>query len=340
MIGYSLALALAAAAPAQAQQAQAQQAQARPAQAQGDMWRHEGSGISIPRRIGELRLRNVEDGSDGAGTDVYAQLGTGGTVVTVYVYRSAYPNVAMWFERVRHAMADTVGSEGVAVAPRTFTLAGAPAPNGLREEFAVPKNNQMGAQATGVAMAQVGEWILKVRISAQRLDQPGIARMMDEVLAAVRVERFPFVLPLTIPGRCPEPNRMAADQLRSPSPAAVQAAAGEASVWAQARGRGGLAAEPQSWCRDATEVPAQYGTVYRRRDGAGWVALLGDAGTAVSAERIDLPGDADGALFASSTARTDVVALFEGVPHPDAGVITGLPVLAGRARGLAEVRGR
>jgi hypothetical protein len=111
--------------------------------------------------------------------------------------------------------------------------------------------------------------------------------------------------------------------------------------YGEARGNGGLAAEPGLWCRvTATEVPAQYASLYRRRDGSGWVALFGDSGRAIAAAPTNVPGQTTSYLWASTPASTQVVALYDALPDPDAAVLVGLPVVVGQARGLAEVGGR
>jgi hypothetical protein len=312
---------------------------AAPAGAQ-ELWRHDGSGVSIARQIGAMRLRDESDNSAAARTDMFLQFGTSDqTTVTFYVYRPPYPNVALWFERTRISMATFVGSGDVPAAPRSFTLTGARAPNGLREELEVRQANMMSARATAVAMAQVGEWIVKVRVSSRVLDRAGVAAVVDEILAAVRVEpRQGAVLPLRIPGPCPDSNRMTAAALGSVEANAVAAAADRGrAVEAEMRGRGGLAANPQDWCCELTEPPPQYGSVYRRRVGTGWVALLGDSAYAVSAEWLRLPGTVNAAVFAGTSASAHVATLYDGLPHPDPAIIAALPVLTGEQRGLADI---
>jgi hypothetical protein len=309
------------------------------AQAQ-DMWRHGPSGVSIAREIGEMRLREERDNSNGVGADVYMQFGSGGTTVTFYVYRSAYPNVALWFERTRLAMQQSVGSGGTAVAPRPFTLGSSSSANGLREELDVPPANLMRARATAVAMAQVGQWIVKARVTSSDLDRAGVTALMDQLLAAVQLSgTAPPPLPLAVPSVCTEDVRMRGDRIgnvrESETAAALMAAVlGDA----EARGGGGLASDPQSWCRmTTTEVPIEYGTVYRRRDGGGWVALLGDSGRAAAALALDAPGRARAGLIAITPASTQTVAVYDGIPDPDQAVPVSLPVVVGQATGMVQI---
>lgn len=308
---------------------------AAPASAQRGDWRHEGSGISLPRQIGEMRMGQVQGASGGGNFDVILQYGDGQTPVTLYVYRSAYPNAALWFERTRLAMNQHVGAGARDAAPRSFTLGGAPSPNGLREEIALPGN-----RATAVAIAQIGEWVVKARITSSRLDAAAVAQRMDQLLGALRFARpITRAAPLQVPQPCGEMPRMEGRRL---DPNAGNALA-EGTVmgivaYGQARGHTGLAAEPAAWCRDtSTQVPVQFGTVYRERDGTGWVALLGDSGRAAAAFRFDLPGSTRAGGYVSTPASTQVAAVYEGLPHPDAALPEMLPIVVGQARGIAEI---
>lgn len=307
---------------------------AAPAAAQsGGEWRHEGSGISLPRQIGEMSLSREQDASGGGNWDVILQYGSTDTPVTVYVYRSAFPNAALWFERTRLAMNEHVGSGSRDAAPRSFTFGGAPAPNGLREEIAL-----QGGRSTAVAMAQVGDWMVKVRITSGSLDRTAITEAMGRLLGAFRFARpTPAPLPLTVPGPCTNDARMRGDPIRNGGPEAMAAALFVVVGDADARGRSGLAAEPRLWCRASTELPVRFGTVYRRIDATGWVALLGDSGMAAAAGPVDIPGEVRAALYASRPASTSVVALYDGIPNPDRAIPVALPVVVGQARGLAEM---
>jgi hypothetical protein len=308
---------------------------ATPAAAQ-DMWRHRESGISLPRAVGQMRLTQERDASGGGNYDVILQYGYERTPVTVYIYRSAYPNPALWYERTRLAMNEHVGSGHRDAAPRSFTLGGAPAPNGLREEIQLDPGH-----STAIAMAQIGEWMVKVRITSASLDRTGIGEAMDRLLGAMQFARAtPAPLPLVVPGPCEGDTRMAGRAITGTgSEEAVAAAAVFGLIgYGEARGIDGLAAHPDQWCRvTATRLPASLGSLYRRRLGNGWVALLGDSGIAAAAVPIDVPGRAQAALFASTTRSTQAVAVYDAMPDPDEAIILAIPVVTGERRGLVEV---
>jgi hypothetical protein len=307
---------------------------AAPAAAQ-DMWRHAESGISLPRRIGEMRLQNESDASGGRRQDVALQLGTGDTAVTLYIYRAAYPNPALWFERTRLAMTMNVGAPADRVAPNSFTLGNASAPNGLREDIAITGGR---ARATSVAMAQAGEWIVKLRVTSASLDVAGVGQRMDALLGALRFERMPAPHPLVVPGPCPDETPMRGRPIREVTTEAVAAGTVNGIIaMGQARGHSGLAANPSEWCRMETRMPAMMGAVYRRRNGSEWVALVTDAGRAVAGMRLEVRDAAVAATYATVPGTTSLIALYDELPDPDSAIGPAVPVIMGEGRGLTEI---
>jgi hypothetical protein len=307
---------------------------AAPAAAQ-EMWRHAPSGISVPRQIGEMELRSESDSSGGRGEDVAVQFGSGDTVVTLYIYRAAYPNPALWFERTRLAMNVNVQAPVNRVDPRSFTLGNASAPNGLREDIALPGPR---LRATSVAMAQAGQWLVKTRISSASLDRDGVAARMDALLGALRFETMPTPHPLVVPGPCPDEVRMRGELIRRPSTEAVMAGTVQGIIaMSNARGHSGLAANPAEWCRATSEMPAIFGALYRKRDRSEWVALVTDAGRAVAGMRLEVREAAGAATYATVPGTTSLIALYRDLPNPDAAIPAAVPVIVGQARGLTEV---
>ncbi|HWT13204.1 MAG TPA: hypothetical protein VN231_10665 [Allosphingosinicella sp.] len=311
-----------------------------PAAASAQAWVHQRSGVSLASLPDGLRLGGETDNRRD-GSDVWIQLGTDDEPVTLYVYRSAFPNPALWFERTRLAMHANVGTANEAVAPRSFTLGGATAPNGLREEVAIPASARF--RSTAVAIAQAGEWIVKARITSASLDREGIGRKMDRLLAALRLPPATAApLPLLVPGLCPGEQEMRGRPRRQTLENVTLASPLLAAAHDQARGRSGLAAEPNAWCRESSNIPAEYVTVYRRRDGGAWTALVGDSGVAVSGYVMavaELP-DLDGAATVGANPSATALALvYDGLPDPDGAIEPALPFATGQQRAVAQIDG-
>lgn len=300
--------------------------------------RHDASGITVPETIGDMRRGAERDLSDGKALDLMIQYGSDTEPVTLYLYRGAFPNPALWFERTRHAMKLNVGLATNAVAPRAFTLGGAPAPNGLREEAALTGAGPW--RSTAVAIAAAGEWMIKSRITSQTLDQAGVSAKMDRLLGAIRFDKAPAgALPLIVPAACDSEGSYSGKATNRDREKRL--AAGMISgvvALSMSRGQSGLAADPNGWCRARSGHPAEHLSLYRKRDGETWVALLGDAGRAV----IGLPfeefaGAKGAALLSSNPTSVQIVGLFDGPPPPDTAVLAALPVVAGAQRGLVEI---
>ncbi|MEA3013207.1 MAG: hypothetical protein QOD42_1752 [Sphingomonadales bacterium] len=306
-----------------------------PAAASAEGWRHAQSRIEIAELPAGLHVASVSDGR-GDGSDVIVQLGDDDDAVTLYVYRAAFPNPALWFERTRLAMRVNVAAPLGDVAPRSFTLGTGAAPNGLREEIAIPPGNRF--RSTAVAMAQNGEWMIKLRISSTSLDRPGIAARMDALLAAIALPAgAPAPLPLVVPAACPDANAMRGRQRRQSMENSLLGVAAILEAHNDARGRSGLAAEPANWCREATRFPVEQVAVYRRRDGKAWAALLGDAGLAVSAYLNDDPQLPGAMTYAANPSITGLAFVYDAMPGPDEAVEPALPFLVGRARSSVSI---
>lgn len=302
---------------------------AKPAHAED--WRHGPSGISIPDLPrGFHRGRETDNSRDGSGSDVFIQLGSDSEPVTLYVYRAAFPNPALWFERVRQAINVNVAAKDTRVEPRIFTLGESAAANGLREEIDLPEGANYRTSA--VAIAQYGEWLVKVRVTSRRLDVAGVRTRMDQLLAAVRLPGpVPTPATLAIPAPCPlGPSRISAGPLRGENLVSY-ARSGMRAVNAQAHGQRGLATDAAVWCRVTDSgLPPEYTTLYRRRDNQAWVALFSDSGIAIVGAPIDLPDSNGGASFVVTTSTTGLVEIFDRVPGPENAIAAALPVLTGQ----------
>jgi hypothetical protein len=276
-----------------------------------ETWRHAQSGISLEVPA-DLRLGRITDARND-GTDVAIQLGSGQTVATFFVFRPAYPNVAMWYERARRALSRGFGISPAAT-PQSFTLPGTAGANGLREDLDVSQVRSQqfpGAQATAVAVAGQGEWLIKVRITSATLDRAQITRMMDSIIAGIRSSSIAATQPLTLPDACPAELSFNGRAMTGSPAAAGNLQALEAAV----RGRTGLAANPAEWCRLRTALPDEIVSVFAKRDGGGWVALIGDFGAAITGMGSDGAGS-PALLYGSTSSGNQLLSAYDSLPAP------------------------
>lgn len=315
-----------------------------------DRWVHAGTGISIDRASGDLSLVQEQDRSGGANADNILQFGSGNEPATVYLYRSSFPNPALWFPMTRAAM--VINMHGLPPSqsdPIPLKVGGASAPNGLRWVTPLPESAR--ARATGVAIIQVGEWILKLRITSGTLDAAGVARRLDTLLAMIHFAApLPQPLPLKTPDTCKneawDTGIIITDKANDEEMAAAML--GATNEMFAATGIYGLAKEPEKWCRDeSVSIPSGMISLYRSLSKpAHWVMFAGDSGITITAQSFEeyakLSKDAKNlrakaVLFTNNWAGTRVVGFFDNMPFPQSSIDLALPVAAGQRPALFSV---
>lgn len=150
-------------------------------------WGHAGSGLVLPASpLGLTRTKLQDSTSDEL--DVLAEYkdGADGLTATVYIYRTLRPDASLWFDRALETvrLLPLWGLAGTArpdVNP--FTPPGDGAASGLR---AVMPVTAAGQRATGLAVAPLGDFLVKVRMSSTQIDAPALASKLDAFVAALR----------------------------------------------------------------------------------------------------------------------------------------------------------
>jgi hypothetical protein len=299
-------------------------------------WTHKDSGIAIADTVGGMARGAERDLTNGEKADVYVQYGTDAEPVTVYVYRSSHPNPALWFDRTRAAMISRLSGVDAARPPRPITLGGSPTANGLRQDFTLANDGPW--TATSVALAQAGEWMVKVRVTSQTLDQAGVAAKMEAMLGALRFARpVTAALPLVVPAACP------AALAATGRPDAKQARVAAGSVYGAVaivdarQGGNGLAGEPAKWCRDDVGALSKAITLYHRIDGTAWTALIGDAGITANAYALDAAVGGGGAVFFIRTGAAQLAMTYDALPSFEAGLSAVMPLISGKSQPLASI---
>ncbi|MFS0736242.1 hypothetical protein ABC347_04250 [Sphingomonas sp. 1P06PA] len=311
-----------------------------PAPALAD-WTQPAAGITLPDEIAGLKRGETRDLSSGKSVDTILQYGTAEEPVTLYVYRSTHPNPVLWMERTAAAMQVNVGASGSDAAAVPFTLGGAAAPTGLRRAINLPEGARF--RSTGVAIAQIGEWMLKLRVTSALLDAASVSAKMDRILQVVRFDRtVPAPHPMVMPAACGDAPIVAGRPEASPDAQQVAGATrgGRTVLSAVRGGAGSLAARPDLWCRDTgSGLPADVISLYRSKSGDNYVALLGDAGVSlnIAPSPTARAGSRTMAAYAGSTVGLSLVALYDGLPEPTLAVQAALPVLTGQQAGLATI---
>lgn len=335
LIGRLAALLLALAAPAIA----AAQAPAA-APGEGELWTHPASGATLPRRFGDQSITGIQD-IDNRWNSVIVYSGDGGGVesITVFIFRAALPDARLWFDRALPSVARAIPLAIFEAGPDTpFSAFGAAAPNGL---YRIYRTDRPGPfRTTALAVAQAGEWLVKIRYSSASLDGEAMAARIAALAAAIR---FPDpIVPAALSAPVADCTRPPVDGTGRPAEANEQnlAVGTIGGLLLVPRIRQPLAGGAGDWCRDAGFLPGQATLLRLIDDPHNWVLLLGDAGQAVvsvNGERLGMPGERRSAVYVVAPAFFRVAALFHGSPPIMTAMVAAVPVLDGRSEGLLEL---
>lgn len=182
---------------------------ASPAIAQEGAWRVKGetaalpkAGVKLPTRAGALALTQTGEGMEkGRGVDNFAQFQSAdGTLQgTAYVYRAAMPDAALAAYATDRAIRQRFGPSIKTEPQASVPLAGQ-SNRAIRAFYATDQ------LATGAAFAQVGGWLLKLRVSGPVQRRAEIEAALDALLAGVKLDRDAAptaVRPLALGAPCP-----------------------------------------------------------------------------------------------------------------------------------------
>jgi hypothetical protein len=152
----------------------------------GSGWTHAQSKLVLPASVAGLPRGKIGDATQEE-LDVVADYSdhSNGMIATVYVYRTGLPDAAIWFDRAVWAIQVTpvYALNGAALpAPSTFSASGSGKAIGLRQSIALTAPD---LRSTAVAVAPIGKWMVKVRLSSKNLDAAALDSKLSEVLAAL-----------------------------------------------------------------------------------------------------------------------------------------------------------
>ncbi|MGC6331788.1 hypothetical protein [Rhizorhabdus sp. FW153] len=245
----------------------------------GKPWVHKSSKFAFPAMIGPFSRRMVEDISEGKQIDLAGTYDEPGsqTLASVYIYRPAMPDPALWFDISSWYLqrSQIAGGVGNGAAPTAFQIGSGSSTSALRQSYALA-SDPVGS--TGLAIVPVGRWIVKLRMTSRTLPPAALDQAMRDFLFGLS---WPSNAPTkdTVPvGTCSRPLRNeSAEELEQPSAVIlVGAMLGSMAEKPEAD----APAEPSArLCRDDSLSNASR-PLYQLDDGAtGYLQPLGDNGT-------------------------------------------------------------
>jgi hypothetical protein len=290
-------------------------------------WQHAATGMILPPTATDLKRGSIVDRT-AAEQDVSTDYrdAAGSVLASVYLYQTMLPNPAIWFDRAVAAvyLQPMFGLAGVPPPePTAFARPGATTASGLRTTIAL---NSGPAKSTAIAVAPLGRWLLKVRMSSATLTATELDARLDAFIAALRwpvegksVQAAEAIRPCPAPLKLKRAKRVREDMANS----LLDALAGSFEPAVPERDE----APQRSYCREGSGM-GQYG-VYRA-DAAtdSYVIALGDAGVAVSA------GPSLGAFLTGGKRRivltlldrntSSAVGSFDRLPPPEQAIRVAL----------------
>lgn len=292
----------------------------------GAAWRHVRTGLTLPPTVDGLTRTEIRDlGSDEL--DIVAGYEDRDEEepvwVTIYLYETGVPDVPLWFDRALTAIMARLENGLIGTAPPSpaaFARPGAANASGLRAAFDLRRPS---AGTTALAIAPLGPFQLKIRISGPWLGQNGLNARLTRFIDGLRwpAETAPPA-PAAVPVEpCPAPLQLRnARLLRTETEDALMGALMGADL---ATDENGNRPPPPVYCREPGATAAH--GVYRANAATdAYLIALNDAGIAYSVgEQLDL-GALTGegsrgrrfSLVLLDRETTGVVATFNRLPPP------------------------
>ncbi len=154
----------------------------------GQAWIHESSGFGFAATADGLKRVEVKDfGKTRSDIAITYRDDATGTVVTLYLFRAAVPDVSIWADRAEASMLVNapryLGTLGLDKRKWSFLTLW---PNARNAGTSVVYPVQgKGLTATGLAVVRHGPWLVKLRMSSARLDPAQVEARMASFLRAL-----------------------------------------------------------------------------------------------------------------------------------------------------------
>jgi hypothetical protein len=249
-------------------------------------WQHAATGIILNSKIDGVQRTTLTD-STSSEHDVSARydVPADGLWITVYIFHPAIPDVPMWFDRAQSALTNRdVFKSGFTLTPEpvAFATKGSSTLSSLRQTYVVQNSRY---RSTALAAVPLGEWIVTVRMSSEKLPAEALDVRFEQFLAAIRWPEQKTAAPAAVPIKpCAVPLAFAkkakvvasdmTDVLMS-----MAAVAGANDTSEQEAGKD--KAPPPLWCRDG-DGTMQFGVYRSDLEEQAYALVIADAGRVIN----------------------------------------------------------
>ncbi|MEM6475885.1 MAG: hypothetical protein AAF687_06935, partial [Pseudomonadota bacterium] len=249
-------------------------------------WEHDWTEMEFPPNIGtfeRMRVSAFEKRQTNVSASYYEQATS--TFLTIYAYRPGNPNPAIWFDRTLVAInvrSDDFGKIDLDdLKVGTFVPPGGSVESG---QYAVTKV-QGRAISTAAAIYRAGEWLIKVRISSERLNVGELETLTKSTLAGLPALEDVSDNPAYFVEQCSNTVNYSRAE-----PVARGGNEGMAAALMLASSLSGLdedagPSKPVRLCREGPRAK-EYNLFRPIDDSAGYTVAIGDAGSSIEVSEI------------------------------------------------------
>ena len=280
-------------------------------------WKHAQTGMIFRSKLAGIPRTEIKDGSD-TELDVSIHYSDTDTTLTIFLFRPALANVAVWFDRseTQIALGDLFGGVSPFADIRAFAPPQGTIASAMRRIY-VPGKREI--KSTALAVLPLGEWLLKIWMTSNGLDPAELDAKLDEVVKAIGwpADATESVAAVPLPICTGQLAYARKAKLRKPSLTDALLGATLMGVAADKAAKGEKGT-PIDWCREG-QANQQYG-VYRDKGSRDAYTLpMGDAGRTISVSPgIALDGGNGGYMLTlGQLDRTLVYPSFDRLPAPD-----------------------
>jgi hypothetical protein len=148
-------------------------------------WQHAESGMVLQSKVAGLARGKILDRTPDERDVSMEYGGKDGLYTTIYVYQTLLPVTGIWMDRavtsVRLRPGWNAGDASPAIIP--FTRPGGTAASGLRTSLDL---NVASPKSTAIAIAPLGNWLVKIRMTSTVLDRAALQTRMTQFIEGLR----------------------------------------------------------------------------------------------------------------------------------------------------------
>ena len=309
-----------------------------------------GSDISIPTQLDDMAVQSsTRPGLFGDLATGYRYQNTD-DLIEVNVFRASYPSASLWFTQAVRRTEQLFAQSGLTPIgnPEPF-LASSDKPNGMRSLY------QVGPPfvSTSIAVVSFGPWLVSVHSTSKSLDVEQQRKRLDQLLAQIGPPKpVKTVYPLTTPAMCDASKRPAYGRYgelpfqkvtfeMKPIGGFAAAIASGDSV---AASDGGVAAQPDAYCRRQSESGKTLW--YETKEDAEisrWILPISETGITIEGIAVPLPDEQGnvkmiGTVLTNDLSQSSVRGFYTMWPDPVSAQAHALAAFAQGATPYAAVK--